>query len=377
MAQKVFADVRAGESAIMAPLIVKDMVLVGSSGGEYGVRGHIDAFGIETGERRWRRYNIPRPGEPGAETWEGDSWERGGGTAWITGSYDPELDLVYWGTGNPGPDFDGSVREGANLYTNSIIAFRPDDGELVWHYQMTPHDVWDYDGVNENILFERDGRQLLAHFDKNGYFYILDRASGELVRAVQFGRATWGEVDEQTGAVTPELLPTQEGTLICPGPAGAKEWPHAAYSPQTGLLYTPVVEQCATFKTAEAEFRESMPYWGGVVELEKDRQWGYIKAFDPLTGEEAWSWESEHPMLASLLTTAGGLVFAGEATGEFAAFDAGTGEKLWSFQTGSRIHASPVTYSISGQQYVAIHSGWGGWIKGFAPELYGAPRGDA
>jgi alcohol dehydrogenase (cytochrome c) len=375
--QKAFVNVRAAESATLAPLVVKDLVITGSSGAEYGVRGHIDAFDLETGERRWRRYNVPKPGEPGAETWEGDSWERGGGTAWITGTYDPDLDLLYWGTGNPGPNFNGTVRKGANLYTNSIIAIRPESGEIVWHYQMTPHDVWDYDGVNENILFERDGRKLLAHFDKNGYLYILDRRGGELIRAVEFGRSTWGDVDPETGEVTPKLLPTEEGTRICPGPAGAKEWNHASYSQQTGLLYVPVIEQCAVFKLDEAIFYESYPYWGGQVELIKEQQWGHVKAFDPGTGQQVWSWDADHPMLGSLLSTAGNLVFAGEPTGEFSAFDASSGEKLWSFQTGSGIHSSPVTYSVNGKQYIAVHSGWGGWIKGFSPQLYGAPRGDA
>lgn len=375
--EKVFVNVRAGESATLAPLVVKDLVIVGSSGAEYGVRGHIDAFDITTGERRWRRYNVPKTGEPGSETWEGDSWARGGGTAWITGTYDPELDLLYWGTGNPGPNFDGSVREGANLYTNSIVALRPDSGDMLWYYQMTPHDVWDYDGVNENILFEQDGRKLLAHFDKNGYLYILDRRNGELQRAVEFGQTTWGEVDPQTGAVEAKLVPTEEGTEICPGPAGAKEWNHASYSRKTGLLYVPVINQCAVFRTDDAEFYLSLPYWGGGASLSDDQQSGHVKAFDPRSGLEVWSWDSDYPMVGSLLSTAGNLVFAGEPTGEFSAFDAISGEKLWSFQTGSGIHSSPITYSVDGKQYIAVHSGWGGWIKGFSPQLYGAPRGDA
>src|ERR671914_2128734 len=155
--ETIFADVRAGESATAAPLVVKDLVIAGSAGAEYGVRGHIDAFELDTGRRVWRRYNVPKPGEPGGDSWGNDSWQRGGGSSWITGTYDPELDLVYWGTGNPGPDFDGSVRPGTNLYTSSVVAFDPDDGSLRWHYQWTPHDVWDYDGVNENILFNQGG----------------------------------------------------------------------------------------------------------------------------------------------------------------------------------------------------------------------------
>ncbi len=235
--QQVFADVRAGESATMAPLIVKNMVIVGSSGAEYGVRGHIDAFEVQSGRRVWRRYAVPKPGEPGSDTWQTQgAWERGGGAAWITGTYDPQLDLLYWSTANPSPDFDGSVREGDNLYTNSVLALDPDSGDIRWHYQFTPHDLWDYDGVNENILFDHDGRQLLAHFDKNGHLFLLDRKTGELQRAVPFYRNTWGSIDERTGRVTVSLRPTEQGTEICPGPAGANEWPHASYIPQTQWL---------------------------------------------------------------------------------------------------------------------------------------------
>ncbi len=194
---KLFVDVRAGESATLAPLAVKDKVLVGSSGGEYGVRGHLDAFEINTGRHLWRRYTVPKPGEPGSKTWAGDAWARGGGTAWITGTYDADLDLVFWGTGNPGPDFDGSMRPGDNLYTNSVLALNPDDGSLQWHYQWTPHDVWDYDGVNENILFDQEGRMYLAHFDKNGYLFILDRMTGGFVSAIPFA-APLGEISIAT-----------------------------------------------------------------------------------------------------------------------------------------------------------------------------------
>jgi alcohol dehydrogenase (cytochrome c) len=377
---KAFVDVRAGESATIAPLIVKNLVIVGSSGAEYGVRGHVDAFEISTGQRVWRRYTIPKPGEAGSETWqdkEQTAWERGGGAAWITGTYDPALDLLFWGTANPGPDFDGSVRPGDNLYTNSVVALDPDDGTIKWHYQWTPHDVWDYDGISENILFDHGGRKLLAHFDKNGYLFVLERSTGKLVRTSPFATVTWGSIDSATGRHSVKLTPTAEGVRICPGPAGAKEWPHAAYSPATGFLYTPVIEQCGIYKTKPAEFKESLPYWGGGVDNRSMEGSGGLKAFDPGTGREAWAWKTRHPMLSSLLVTGGNLLFAGEATGEFDAFDARTGELLWQFQTGNGIHGSPVTYRVNGKQYVAIPTGWGGWIKGFAPELYGAPRGHA
>ncbi|MGQ0815232.1 MAG: PQQ-dependent dehydrogenase, methanol/ethanol family [Gemmatimonadota bacterium] len=376
---RTFADVRAGESATLAPLIVKNLVIVGSSGAEYGVRGHIDAFDLNSGRQVWRRYNVPKPGEPGSETWPstGEAWARGGGAAWITGTYDAELDLLYWGVANPSPDYDGSVRPGDNLYTNSVVALDPDDGSLRWHYQWTPHDLWDYDGVNENILFDHDGRKLLAHFDKNGHLYILDRTNGRHIRATPFVRTTFGTVDASTGKLTPRLLPTAQGQEICPGPAGGKEWNHAAYNPRTGLLYVPVVEQCAVFKSKFTEFREGMAYWGGEATPVTTNQWGHVKAFDPATGREVWSWRGRHPMVGSLLTTAGDLVFGGEPTGEFNAYHARTGELLWQYQTGSGIHGSAITYSVAGKQYVAVTSGWGGWMKGFAPELYGATRGSA
>jgi alcohol dehydrogenase (cytochrome c) len=374
-----FADVRAGESATAAPLVVKDRVIVGSSGAEYGVRGHLDAFDLETGDRAWRTYMVPKPGEPGSESWPQGrlAWATGGGSTWITGTYDPELDLLYWGTGNPGPDFNGAERPGDNLYTSSVVALDPDDGTIRWHYQWTPHDVWDYDGVNENILFDQDGRKLLAHFDKNGYLFILDRTDGSLVRASKFGRVTWGEIDPTTGRLTGRREPTPEGVHLCPGPAGLKEWPHAAYSPRTGLLYTPVVERCATFRSSETEFREGMPYWGSAAQVDDSLAWGNVKAIDPRTGREVWSVRTDHPMVASVLATAGDVVFTGKPTGEFVAYDARTGAQLWEFQTGSGIHSSPVTYSVNGKQYVAVASGWGGWLEGFAPELYGAPRGTA
>jgi alcohol dehydrogenase (cytochrome c) len=374
---RVFADTRAGESATLAPLVIKDKVLVGSSGAEYGVRGHIDGFEIATGRPLWRFYPVPKPAEPGGETWSGDAWARGGGTAWITGTYDPDLNLTYWGTGNPAPDFDSEARPGANLYTSSVVALDPDTGALRWHYQFTPHDLWDYDGVNENILIDRDGRRLLAHFDKNGYLFVLDRTNGQLVHATRFAPADWGDIDRTSGRVTLRKVPTEQGERICPGPAGAKEWPHAAYSQQTGLLYTPTVELCATYKRFRTEFRESMPYWGGDAKVDPATRKGHLKAFDPASGAEVWALESSHPVLSSTLATAGGLVFTGLATGEVAALDARSGRILWQFQTGSGIHGSPMTYSVGGKQYLAVPSGWGGWIEGYAPELYGANRGNA
>jgi len=343
----IHGDVRAAESATVAPLVVKDKVIVGSSGGEFGVRGHLDAYDIETGERVWRCYMVPKPGEPGFETWpeDGEAWQRGGGNCWVTGTYDPELNLLYWGTGNPAPDFDGEVREGDNLYTDCVVAVNADTGEKVWHYQFTPHDLWDYDSNMESILFEQDGRKLLAHFDKNGYFFVLDRTNGDLVRVTPFvDRINWGEIDAE-GNVTPSIYPENEGEEVhfYPGPAGAKEWTHAAYNPETELFYCPVQNTGATIARRRREFKEGMPYWGAHVIVDVEGMSGAVTAFSASTSEEVWRWESDLPVCASVLTTAGNLVFFGMPSGEFQAIDARTGEHLWKFQCGSGHHSSPTT----------------------------------
>jgi alcohol dehydrogenase (cytochrome c) len=377
---KTYGDVRAGESATVAPLIVKNMVIVGSAGGEFGVRGHLDAFDLDSGEHAWRCYTVPKPGEPGSETWpaDGEAWARGGANCWITGTYDPELNLLYVGTGNPAPDFDGGVRPGDNLYTDSVIAVDVDAGQIRWHYQCTPHDVWDYDSIAECILFESDGRKLLGHFDKNGYFFVLDRTNGALVRVTPFvDRITWGEITAD-GKVTAKVYPDKEGEPVhfYPGPAGAKEWTHAAYSPKSGLFYVPVQDVGATATRRRREFKESIPYWGAGVQVDADNMTGSVSAFDA-TGEEKWRWRNEIPMCASVLVTGGDLVFAGEPSGEYNALDARTGELLWQFQCGSGHHSSPTTYSVDGRQYIAVPVGWGAWVEGFLPGMLGAGHGSA
>jgi alcohol dehydrogenase (cytochrome c) len=377
---RTYGDVRAGESATVAPLIVKNLVIVGSSGGEFGVRGHLDAFDIDTGEHAWRCYTVPKPGEPGFETWptDGEAWARGGANCWITGTFDPETNLLYVGTGNPAPDFDGGVREGDNLYTDSIIAVDVDAGQIRWHYQCTPHDLWDYDSIGECILFESDGRKLLGHFDKNGYFFVVDRTNGQLVQITPFvDRITWGAITRD-GRVTPKVYPDKEGEPVhfYPGPAGAKEWTHAAYSPKTGYFYVPVQDVGATATRRRREFKESIPYWGAGVQVDIEDMTGSVSAFDA-TGEEKWRWRNELPMCASVLATGGDLVFAGEPSGEFNALDARTGNQLWQFQCGSGHHSSPTTYVVDGRQYIAVAVGWGAWAEGFLPGMLGAGHGSA
>jgi alcohol dehydrogenase (cytochrome c) len=359
--QKTIGDVRAGESASIAPLVVKDFLITGSAGGEYGVRGHIDAWDLETGEQRWRTYTVPKPGEPGSETWpdDGEAWQRGGANHWVTGTYDPELNLYYAGTGNPAPDFDGEVREGDNLYTDSVVALDVDTGEIKWHYQFTPHDLWDYDSTMEMTLFERDGKKLLAHFDKNGYMFVLDRTNGELQHVTPFvDRIDWGVITRD-GKVTPRKYPDKEGEPchFFPGPAGAKEWTHASYNPEHDLFYVPVADVGATATRRRREFKEGMPYWGAAVEVDIDNMAGSVSAFDS-HGEEKWRYRLNNmPMAASTLSTAGNVVFAGTPEGEFLALHAETGEKLWSFQCGSGHHSSPSTFTVDGKQHIAVPVG--------------------
>jgi len=377
---KTYGDVRAGESGTVAPLIIKNMVIVGSSGGEFGVRGHLDAFNLESGEHLWRCYMVPKPGEPGSDTWpaDGQAWARGGANCWLTGTFDAETNLLYVGTGNPAPDFDGDVRPGDNLFTDSIVAVDVDQGQIRWHYQCTPHDVWDYDSIAECILFESGGRKLLGHFDKNGYFFVLDRTDGSLVQITPFvDRITWGAITRD-GQVTAKVYPDKEGEPVhfYPGPAGAKEWTHAAYSPKTELFYVPVQDVGATATRRRREFKESIPYWGAGVNVDLEDMTGSVSAFDA-SGEEKWRWRAELPMCASVLATGGDLVFAGEPSGEFNALDARTGEHLWKFQCGSGHHSSPTTYSVDGRQYIAVPVGWGGWAEGFLPGMLGAGHGSA
>ncbi|MHB1561066.1 MAG: PQQ-dependent dehydrogenase, methanol/ethanol family [Isosphaeraceae bacterium] len=386
-------------SATLAPLVVKDKVIVGISGAEYGIRGFIDAYDLKTGKRLWRFYTVPSAddksehAQKALKTWEGNTWLTGGGSAWVTGTYDPELNTLYWGIGNPSPDFNGEVRKGDNLFTCSILALNPDDGTYKWHFQNSPHDVWDYDGVNEPVLvdIDRDGKRVkaLVQAHRNGYFYCLNRENGEFLYGKPFCEVTWTDrtkgadgLDPKTGRpfVSPSALPTAAGSRVCPGPAGGKEWCPIAYDEANGQAIVPVINNCAKITSGKAFFIKGQPYWGSAMTLIDNQASGSLKAIDVKDGKIRWEVATRSPMVAGVLVTAGGLVFTGDAEGYFTAYDAATGKDLWTFQCGSGHHSGPMTYTLDGRQYVAVCVGWGGWTAGFAgdgaPWLRNARRGN-
>jgi alcohol dehydrogenase (cytochrome c) len=357
-------DYSKGYSYTLAPLAVNDKIVIGVSGGEFGARGFIDAYYAETGKHAWRFYTIPGPGDPGNETWEGDSWKTGGGPTWLTGSFDPELNLVYWGVGNPGPDTRGEVRKGDNLFTDCMVALDADTGKLKWYFQFTPHDVHDWDATEIPVLldvnWEGQPRKLLIQANRNGFFYVLDRTNGQFLHANAFSHITWAKGIDAKGRpiVLPGSNPTPEGTLVCPGAGGGTNWMSPSYNPHTGLLYVACREQCDKFFTSPQAYRQGHLYIGSSWETIPDgKDWGGLRAFDPLTGTLKWDFKYTSAPWGGAMSVAGGVVFAGDMEGNLIALDARTGQHLWHFQTGSAIIASPIAYAVNGRQYVAIPSG--------------------
>ncbi len=355
------ADYRIGYAATMAPLVVKDKVIVGISGGEYPIRGFLDAYDPETGERIWRFYTVPAPGEPGSETWppSAEVMARGGGGTWATGSYDPELNLLYWGTGNPNPDYYGADRKGDNLYTCSIVAIDVDTGDLRWHYQFSPHDTHDWDSNHVPVLAELtvggEQRKVVMVANRNGFFYVLDRVTGELLLGKPFTDTTWAR------AIGPDGRPIvlNDGSKGClPDYWGGTNFMPPSFDPSLGLFFVTARETCATFIPQKPEIVPGQGSMGGTVWVDSDAAYGALRAIDATTGERQWEFRYPTPTMAGVMSTASGVVFAGDHEGNFMAFEARTGKNLWHYPTGSPIWgAAAMTHMLDGRQFVLIPSG--------------------
>jgi alcohol dehydrogenase (cytochrome c) len=378
------AKTEAGYFLTLAPLAVRDKVIVGSGGGEKGIQGFLAAFDVETGKQVWRFNTVPGPGEAGHETWGGDSWLHGGASIWLTGSYDPETNLTYWGVGNPGPDYNGDVRPGDNLYSCSVVALDADTGQLKWYYQFNPHDEFDWDAVQVPMLVDMPWqgapRKLMLLAQRNGFFYVLDRTTGQFLMGKPFARQNWNiGFDPKTGRPIrdPNAESSYEGVLIYPGNQGATNWYSPSYSPRTGLYYLSAWENTSTiFAKRPIKYEEGVTYMAGanrtIVPREtgmgfrtpqgpnfrmEEENYSAVRALDPHTGERKWQFKMSEPTYAGVLSTAGDVVFSGGSEGHVFALDARTGALLWTKQLGGQIMMSPMTYAVEGKQYVAVNAG--------------------
>ncbi len=355
------ADYKMGYSLTVAPLAIKGKVVIGVSGGEAGIRGFIDAYDAKTGKQSWRVWTVPAAGEKGAETWAGDSWKTGGGSSWVTGAYDHELNLIYWGVGNPGPDWNGDSRAGDNLYTCSMLAIDAATGQMRWHFQFTPHDTHDWDSTHVPMLFDGEvggrKRKLLANANRNAFYYLLDRETGEFLSGKPYARQTWakGLNDQGKPIVIPNMEPSEKGTLVYPNLNGATVWFSPSYNPQTGLVYVPVRELGAIYFKRPAVYKPGTFFaGGGENSLHADDAYGAIRALDAKTGAMRWEFKQSSPPWAGVLSTAGGIVFSGTTEGNAFALDARTGKPLWEFQCGGAIGSNPISFTIDGRQMLAI-----------------------
>jgi len=361
-----YADWNKNYGATSAPLVVKDKVLVGTSGGDDGVRGFVAAYDVVTGKLAWRFWTIPAPGEFGSESWPGKIYLHGGGTTWMPGTYDPQLNTIYWGTSNPAPDFEGGVRPGDDLYTDCVLALDPDTGKLKWYFQFTPHDLFDFDAVETPILidsvYQGEARKLLVQANRNGYIYVLDRTNGKFLSATRFvEKLNWAKgIDEHGRPVRTGIEPTADGTRICPGFAGATNWFAPSYSESTHSVYFVALEECENFFFKPQPFQEGQGYYStGAKRIPSEGSQKVLIAFSLDTGSIAWKYPQAGGgrSAAGTMATAGGLVFFGDDAGSFEAVDAQSGKALWHFNTGQDISASPMSYAVAGKQYVAIAAG--------------------
>jgi PQQ-dependent dehydrogenase (methanol/ethanol family) len=371
-------DYTQGSVITSPPVVAKNVIITGFGGGEYGVRGALVALDQATGKEVWRTHTVPVGNEKNADTWKGDTGKTGGGAAWNVGSYDPKLNLVYYGTSNPGPwtavvrgNDSSDIGKFTNLYTASVIAMNPDTGNIVWHYQFTPHDAWDYDGVNELVFADLpvDGKKVpvIMQANRNGFFYVIDRANGKLISAKNFVPTNWATgIDLKTGmpieAANNEKRPRLKKWAkdICPNLVGGKNWMPMSYNPKTGLVYIPTMNLCMELEGIQEEYKRGQFYLGVNFDLDKPGPGGYLgglKAWDPVAQKEVWFIKDDLPFNGGTMTTTTGLVFAGDIKGTFRAHDAKTGKELWKFNTGSGISAAPISYTLDGKQYVAVTSG--------------------
>lgn len=367
-----------------APLVVKDKVIVGGTGGDSAHRGYLTAFDTKTGRLAWRFYAIPGPGEKGNETWKGDSWKLGGGAPWMTGSFDPALNLVYWGMGNASSDLYAGNRDagdhgGSNLYTASVVALDADTGKLRWYHQEVPKDSWDFDSAYECVLMDREVRgrmrKLLVHTNKGGFTFVLDRVTGEFLNAYPIvENYNWisgiTEDGKLVGRKDPEV---GKAVFICPSAAGGKSWNQMAFSPRTNWIYVPSLEICNDLISRPQEAEEGHIFIGGnwVTKPPPGRAaYSHLDAYDPVTGKRQWTYQYKYVLLASVLATAGDLVFSGDPEGFFFALDARNGTKLWSFQTGNGHRGSAVTYTVNERQYIATPTGWGSIVSNSLSTLW-------
>ena len=362
-----YAEGNRNYGATSAPLVVKNKVLVGTSGGDDGVRGFIAAFDAETGKEAWRFWTVPAPGEPASETWPaGGIYLHGGGTAWMPGTYDPKLNLLYWGTGNPSPDFDGDAREGDNLYTDSVLAIDPDTGRLKWHFQFTPHDVNDYDAeetpVLVNTTFQGHRRRLLVQANRNGFVYVLDRATGQFLQATPFAQQlNWATgIDAAGRPIRTDRTPVAEGTRMCPSYAGGTNWYSPTWNERTHTLLFLSLDDCSVFKRKPQEFQEGKAFYStGASHLPGDKPRRYLNAFDPVSGAFLWRrpLEGAGHSSAGAMSTSTRIVVFGNDVQELEVADAASGRSLWHSPLGQPPHASPMSYAVGGRQYLAIAAG--------------------
>lgn len=360
-------DFKTGYSMTVAPLIADGVVIVGISGGEYGIRGYIEGYDPATGERVWRTYTVPAPGEPGSETWTdgGDAWKRGGGPAWLTGTYDPDLNTVYWGVGNAA-SWNAGARPGDNLYTGSMLALDPKTGSIKWHYQFTPNDPFDYDGTNELVLTEIDDRKVVMQANRNGFFYVIDRTNGELVAASKFvDRVDWADkIDLETGRPVETEVAAKaragEQVTYWPSAFGGKNWAPIAYNADKRSVFVNTFRMGMNYKAVEPQYRPGVFYFGAEFSWDypEDHR-GELRAIDPMTGDVKWAQPSDIPRNAGILSTGGDLIFTGAQTGEVEAFNADTGEKVWEYFVGTGVVGQPATWSHEGKQYITTVVGSG------------------